>query len=185
MASYINIRFSKTVGERFRAFSRKMAPSHSKALTILLDAYALMEKGKVPDKSKSVQLLLERSDTNANRIIALLRKIENDQIKPMLGMLQVLFGYSSAQEGDGHKKGRSKKDQPKTETDFKKAFAVIDLKEEKLKLAADLEMARRDIHAVLSKKTEVVKPLMGQPYIKLLVSPEELEALITRYKPKR
>lgn len=183
MEAYANIKLVKATATRFRRYAQKLAPTQSEALETLIDAHLKLSR-EPGQKSKSVQSILERSDTNADRIIALLRKIEKDQIKPMLGMLQVLFGYSSAQEQSGPKKGRSKSEGPKTEADFKKAFAVIDLKEEKLKLAADLELARREIHGLLSKKTEVVKPTLGSPYIKLRVSPEELKALMAKYKPK-
>jgi hypothetical protein len=183
MEEYANIKLVKATAKRFRRYAQKLASTQSEALDTLIDAHLKLVK-EPGQKSKSVQSILERSDTNADRVIALLRKIEKDQIKPMLGMLQVLFGYSSAQEQSGSKKGRSKSGEPKTETDFKKAFAVIDLKEEKLKLAADLELARREIHDLLSKKTEVVRPTLGKPYVKLQVTPEELKTLIAKYKPK-
>jgi len=184
MGTYISIRFSKAVGERFRAFSQNMAPSHSKALKILLDAHALMEQGKTPNKSKSVEVLLKSSDTNADRVIAILRKIEKDQLKPMLGMLQVLFGYSSQQEDASPKKGRGKSAPKKTESEFKREFAFLDLKDEKLQLAAELDGIRQDILDLLKNKTEVVKPTFGKPFVKLLVTPGELEQLIQQYAPQ-
>ncbi|MGB7394408.1 MAG: BfmA/BtgA family mobilization protein [Pricia sp.] len=183
MGNYANIKLIKATAERFRIYAQKLAGTQSEVMETLIDSHLRLLKNE-NGKSRSVQLLSDRSDMNANRVIGLIRKIEKEQIEQILGMLKVLFGYSSKLGGVSSKNEPVDNKVKDSEPDYDKAYDFLRIKEEKLRLAADLEIARQEFHELLKKKTEQVKPIYGKPYIKLLISVEDLQKLIVTYKPK-
>lgn len=89
--SFSTVRFKIETAKRFREFSRKHFKSHSEAMATMLDFFLYNEispKEKLGPTGRTMENSLKK---RLNAIIAIIKDVEKNQSKPMLGMLQSLF----------------------------------------------------------------------------------------------
>lgn len=173
--STVNLRAS--VAKRFRHFSKKVAKSHSEAMTLMIDFFEWHGFKPSQKFTKSIlqELLKNRARTNTSikrneATIAIIRDIEMNQTKPNNAMLLSLFGANDTQ------KEVVKKEKKRTEKQAEKGveieITVSKIRYERLKERMQ-NMAVN--YSYVLDKTEVVKGGFGKPYLKLNISESELE----------
>ncbi|MET2983692.1 BfmA/BtgA family mobilization protein [Aureibaculum conchae] len=88
---YSTVNFKASVAKRFRLFSKKIAKSHSKTLTVIMDFFEW--HGFLPsdrfERSIVQEIVKNRKRTEAS--IAIIKSIEKEQTKPTNAMLLSLF----------------------------------------------------------------------------------------------
>lgn len=81
------INLKRKVAVRFRSFSRQVAPSHSDAMELMLDFFEYNELS--PNDNLGIKSNGVKKRINA--LIAIIKNIEKNQIKPTKSMLDAIF----------------------------------------------------------------------------------------------
>ena len=174
---YSAISIKPAVAVRFRAFSKKMAQSHSECLESIMDFFEW--HGLNPSKKFAKSIIQEilknrqRTETSIKRneaTIAIIRDIEINQTKPNNAMLLALFGEDVKTKKPLRKE--KKLIEKKTENTPDIEVTVPKIRYERL--TETLQKIKRDYKHVLDK-VELVKGSFGKAYFKLELSPAELE----------
>ncbi|MEM9363896.1 MAG: BfmA/BtgA family mobilization protein [Bacteroidota bacterium] len=176
--SYSTINLKSQVANRFRHFSKKIAPSHSVTLQKIMDFF---EWHGLTSFDEFEQNLLEEILNNRKRTeksikrteaaIAIIRDIEITQTRPNNVMLLSLFGESIKQEKPIR---REKKLIEKESSKNKKEIEITVPKIRYERLADKLNHTIRDFQHVLDN-AKVVKKGFGKAYLKLEITENELE----------
>lgn len=89
--TFSTIRFKIKVANRFRKFSMKIAKTHSEALESILDFFE--GNGISPNEKLGANMntLENRLKKRINALIAIVKDIEKQEIKPTNAMIQALF----------------------------------------------------------------------------------------------
>lgn len=176
---YSAISIKAKVAVRFRAFSKKMAQSHSECLESIMDFFEW--HGLDPSKRFTKSIIQEilknrqRTETSIKRneaTIAIIRDIEINQTKPNNAMLLALFGEDVKTKKPLRKEKKLIEKNIESQTEIEVTVPKI-LYE---RLAEKLEKIKEDYSHVLDK-IALVKGSFGKAYFKLELSPAELEKL--------
>ncbi len=91
MDTFSAIRIKTETVKNFRTFSKSIAPTHSQALQIMISFF--IENGISPyeDCGPHLKRLEKNILKRINTIIGFLKIMENEQLKPTLGMLMMLL----------------------------------------------------------------------------------------------
>ena len=95
MDTFSTIRVKTEVAEKFRAFSKNVAPTHSLALQIMISFF--IENGISPleDCGPHFKRLEKNILKRINTVIGFLKVMEQEQLKPTLGILMALLEENS------------------------------------------------------------------------------------------
>lgn len=102
-----SIGLKKETADRFRVYSKKIAPTHSEALDLIMDCHQGKRKvlpEKVEPHLRSLEKLIGK---NFHFTLTILRKIESTQTRPILAMMQLLFQETPGRSDMLYEKGSS------------------------------------------------------------------------------
>lgn len=181
--SYHKYRFSaisikREVAQRFREFSKEVSSSHTVTLLTMLDFFKIHQLSPLDSIDGSLSAIEIRIKRRISNAIAIIKDIEKSQTLPTVAMLQSLFEQQF---------------EPENETEFldedfefiEKKFEGVEQGEDRIeettvprirydRLEEKLEGLKADFSYVLSKVI-VVKSSFGKDYVKLELSPEEID----------
>lgn len=172
------ISFKKDVAYRFRMFSPKVSSSHTDTLVAMLDFFELHQISPLDSIDGSLSAIEIRIKKRISNAIAIIKDIEKNQTLPTVAMLQSLFEQQLTPDNE----------ETDLEEDFEfveKKFEDVDIIEELTeettipkirfdKLEEKMELLKADFKYVLDRVKEV-KSSFGKGYLKLELTPEELE----------
>ncbi|MEM1259610.1 MAG: BfmA/BtgA family mobilization protein, partial [Bacteroidota bacterium] len=165
---YANINLRREVTERFRAFSKKVAPSHAETLTAMMDFFEWHNYSPYQRFGKDILADNQKTRKRIDAVIAIIKDIEKSQNIPLINietMLQALF------------EGNLKRERPKPppikiqKENTKEQHKVSHLEWERLQQKQ--QETREQLSHVLDK-VELVKNRFGNDYLKLNITREEL-----------
>ena len=93
-SSFATIKFKADTAIRFRNYSRKISPSHTSAMEMILNFFESNRISPAEDLGPNMKTLEANLKKRINSLIAILRDIEQTQTKPTLAMIQLLFQES-------------------------------------------------------------------------------------------
>ena len=168
---YANINLRKEVTERFRAFSKKVAPSHAETLTAMMDFFEWHGYSPYQRFGKDILADNQKTRKRIDAVIAIIKDIEKSQNIPLINietMLQALF--------EGNLKRERPKPQPiKIQREITKEQNRITHFEWE-HLQQKHRKTREQFHLLL-EQVELVKSRFGNDYLKLNITREELARL--------
>jgi len=85
------VSLKRSVAVRFRIFSKKIAPSHSETLSVMMDFFENNSLSPHDDVGPNMIHLEKNLKSRINGLIAIIRDIEKNQTKPTVAMLHLLF----------------------------------------------------------------------------------------------
>ena len=85
------VSLKRSVADRFRLFSKKIAPSHSETLSMMMDFFENNSLSPHEELGPNMIHLEKNLKSRINAVIAIIRDIEKYQTKPTVAMLQALF----------------------------------------------------------------------------------------------
>ncbi|MBT8239482.1 MAG: hypothetical protein KJN65_12615 [Croceitalea sp.] len=91
MDSFTSIRFKERTAEKFKQYSKNVAPTHTEALAKMLEFFKRNNCSPDEDYGPHLLRLEKRVLKRINALIAIIKNIEKTQTKPTLAMLQALF----------------------------------------------------------------------------------------------
>lgn len=175
---FSGVNFKKKTAVRFRAFSKTISLSNTDAMEAMLDFFKVHQISPLDSIDGSLSSIEIRIKRRISHAIAIIKDIEKSQTLPTVAMLQSLFEQQLEQEGDND--------------DFDDDFEFIEKKFENTeeaeqwleettipkiryeRLEEKMERLKADFSYVLSK-VKVVKSNFGKDYLKLELTPEEVE----------
>jgi len=175
--SFKSIRFKTRTVLRFRGFSKKMAKSYSATLESVMDFFEW--HGFTPSDRFTQSLVQEilknrqRTETSIKRTeasIAIIRDIEIKQTKPTNALLLSLFEEKSKTEEPVREEKKFMDKAPEEKKDVE--ITVPKIRYERLE--DKMNLVKEDFRYVLDKVT-TVKNNFGKDYLKLEITPGELE----------
>ena len=91
MDAFKTVRLKKKILSRFKSFSKKISPTYSKTLELMMNFFEWhgFSPSERFEKSLGKELVKNRKRTEA--AIAIIREIEKSQTKPTTAMLELLF----------------------------------------------------------------------------------------------
>lgn len=163
---FITIKIKASVVQKFRHYSREMKKSQSHTLLLMLDFFYYNNISPIESLGPRMQTLESAIKKRINALIAIIRDIEQNQTIPTKGMLEALFT------------GLPGQNQKKAFHSFQEAF-------KNLNAGGSLppsppETDHKDIRKIL-RNIELVEPTFGKPYMKIKLSPKEVNNLKSKY----
>jgi len=172
---YANINLRREVTERFRAFSKKVAPSHAETLTAMMDFFewhGISPESKFPKRVDEDGI---KTRKRINALIAIIRDIEKTQTMPTNTMLLALFGQHEIVKKRREPKRVEKKFQKLTKEEWNKLEGMIP-KEQLNQLQEKHQKEKKEILNFLLK-IKLVKPRFGKSYWSIETSVNEIGRL--------
>lgn len=164
---FVSISVKKTVSRKFRYFSRKISRSRSMTLLLMIQFFENNSISPLEDLGPQMKSLESIMSSRINNLIAILRNIETDEIKPTRWMLEALF-----ENADMNK-------EKSIENTIVKAFEEMDSKS--IEFGADEpETTLQDIRMLL-QQIRLITPRLGKPFYRLDLPEEYLKNLKTKY----
>ncbi|MEW2922695.1 BfmA/BtgA family mobilization protein [Muricauda sp. ANG21] len=163
--SYSTINLKTTVVKRFRAFSKRVAHSHSETLQKMMDFF---QWHGIDPSDRSTKGIVEEIQKNRKRMeaaIAIIRDIEITQTKPTNAILHALLEQKIKDE-PVRKEQRPLKKEPEIE------ITVPRIRYERL--MDKMGMLKRESQYVIDHIV-LIKPSFGKPYLRLEITGGELE----------
>ncbi|MDC6367550.1 MULTISPECIES: BfmA/BtgA family mobilization protein [Flavobacteriaceae] len=163
--SYSTINLKTSVAKRFRAFSKRVAPSHSETLQKMMDFF---QRHGIDPSDRSTKGILDEIQKNRKRMeaaIAIIRDIEITQTKPTNAILHALLEQKIKDE-PVCVEPKPMKGEPEIE------IIVPRIRYERL--MDKMGMLKRESQYVMDHIT-LIKPSFGKPYLKLEITEGELE----------
>ncbi|WP_201741459.1 BfmA/BtgA family mobilization protein [Sinomicrobium soli] len=186
---FATIRIKKKIADRFRVFSKKIAPNHSQAMASMLDFFEINKLSPNEILGPNMVTLEKKLKSRLHAVVAIIKDMEKHQTKPTVAMLQNLFEQADTARGKskvpGKKKRQEKKNipgsgdktSPLTNLDLEEALEQVSLYKEKHNRAVqELSHTKKEITTFLDK----VKPIrsnFGKPYLRIDLPVEALERL--------
>ncbi|WP_345003805.1 BfmA/BtgA family mobilization protein [Snuella lapsa] len=179
MDTFSTVRFKIKVANRFRKFSIQVARNHTEALELMLDFFEIHELSPTDSIDGNLRSIEIRIKKRINNAIAIIKSIEQSQTLPTAAMLQSLFEQQLEQGDDDDYLGEHLEY-------IEKKFEHVETGEEKLlvettvpkiryeRLEENMKKLKADFNYVLNKVKMVNSPF-GKGYLKLEITPEELE----------
>ena len=162
-----SISIKTSVAQKFRKFCKAMGKSQSLTLLLMLEFF---EENKIsPTESlgpnmKSLEASIRK---RIDALIAIVRNIEKDQIKPTKAMLEAIFEEVPA---------TTSKNQTSS---FEEAFKNLERTQNNKKINSR-DSHLRDVQSIL-RNIETVQPAFGKPYFKILLKSDEIKQLKNKY----
>lgn len=169
MERFYTIRFKRRAALRFKQFSKKISKTYSERLDTIMNFFEW--HGFLPNErfEKGIlrELLKNRKRTEA--LIAILRNIEKNDIKPSTAMLLSLFeGVVEEEEEEVNDLERYFKDgEPVKIEDFTASKAELNAMQMKLEKVEDR-------FGYVLNNIKVIKPTIGKTYLKVEITENEL-----------
>lgn len=91
MDTFTSIRFKKDTAEKFKQYSKKIAPTHTEALAKMLAFFERNNCTPNEDYGPHLLRLEKRLLKRIDSLIAIIKNIEKTQTKPTTAMLYSLF----------------------------------------------------------------------------------------------
>jgi len=85
------VSLKRSVADRFRLFSKKIATSHSETLSVMMDFFENNSISPHEELGPNMIHLEKNIKSRINALIAIIRDIEKNQTKPTTAMLQALL----------------------------------------------------------------------------------------------
>ena len=184
MGTYVNIKVSNQVADRFRGLSPGLAKSHSDALNLLMDVHLRWSTKRNIETNSHVKSIQVHGDKNTDRLVSILKAIEHDKIDRILSMLIVLFDHGAKRRNPDKPGLKNVNSTPTKDVEqTSNAMVIVQLEEEKLKLGDQIFFMKKEIGGLLHKKAKLVRPPLGKSYVRLDMDLEEFEKLKERFKP--
>lgn len=173
------LKIKSSVAKKFRAYCKVISKSQSMGLLAMLDFFEIHELSPTDSIDGNLRAIEIRIKKRINNAIAIIKSIEQSQTLPTAAMLQSLFEQQLEHEDDDDYLGEHLEY-------IEKKFEHIEAREEKLmeettipkiryeRLEENMEKLKADFSYVLNKVKLVNSPF-GKGYLKLEVTPEELE----------
>lgn len=98
MTTFYTIRFKRNAAKRFKNFSRRIAKTHSEALECILDFFQWHGISPKDRFENSIVQEITKNRKRSEALIAIVRDIEENQIKPTNTILQQLFQEAAKEE---------------------------------------------------------------------------------------
>jgi len=169
MERFYTIRFKRKTALRFKQFSKKVSKTYSETLCIIMNFFEW--HGFLPTEKfeKGIQRELLKNRKRTEALIAILRNIEKNDIKPTTAMLLSLFeGVVEEEEEETNDLERYFKDgEPIKIEDITASKAELDSMRDKL------EKIESKFGYVLDN-IKIVKPSLGKTYLKVEITENEL-----------
>lgn len=168
-APFSTVKFKTQTAERFREFSRSIAPSHTDAMDLILNFFESSRVSPADDLGPNMKTLEANLKKRINSLIAILRDIEKTQTKPTLAMIQLLFQESPAIKNEilVEKKLIAQQENPPS---------ISSLEQENRLLRSKLTVHKENIKKILD--TVVVnRSSFGKVYLRLQLSKEEFDTI--------
>ncbi len=165
--STINLRVK--VAKRFRKFSKKIAKTHSETLNVIIDFFEWHGFSPADKFERSIIQEVVKNRKRTEATIAIIRDIEKSQTKPTNAMLQSLFIEKLEEEEPVlvEKKFEAEKSENKVMEHTVPKIRYERLEEKMKALKKDFEYMLENI--------KPVKASFGKGYLKLELTPEEIE----------
>ncbi|MEC3908894.1 BfmA/BtgA family mobilization protein [Tamlana sp. 2201CG12-4] len=181
--SYQKYRFSaisikREVAGRFRKFSKKVSSSHTGTLLAMLDFFEVHQISPLDSIDGSLSAIEIRIKRRINNAIAIIRDIEKSQTLPTVAMLQSLFEQQLEEEKDNEFLDEDFEFIEKKFEDVERGEAweeettIPKIRYDRLE--EKMEGLKADFKYVL-EHVKQVKQSFGKDYLKLELSPEEIE----------
>lgn len=178
MDDFTTIRLKRNVIRRFKEYSKKTSPSYSETLDFMIAFFE--DTGLSPYDIMNNPILSSTIAINkrTEAVVTILRNIEKTQLIPTREMLESLFEQQLDQGDDDdylseHIEFIEKKfEHVERGEEFMEETTVPKIRYERLQ--EKMEKLKADFGYVL-EKAKPVKPVLGNPYVKLELNPEELE----------
>ncbi len=85
------VSLKRSVADRFRLFSKKIATSHSETLSVMMDFFENNSISPHEELGPNMIHLEKNIKSRINALIAIIRDIEKNQTKPTTAILQALL----------------------------------------------------------------------------------------------
>ena len=175
---FVTFKIKEPVAKRFRKYSKEISRSQTMALLSMMDFFEIHQISPMDSIDGSLSAIEIRIKRRISNAISIIRDIEKSQTLPTVAMLQSLFDQQfEPDNGDGD-----------LDEDFEfieKKFEGVDRTEEWMeettvpkiryeRLEEKMEALKADFGYVLDRVKEV-KSSFGKDYLKLELTPDELE----------
>ena len=125
----------------------------------------------------------DQDDRNTDRLVSIVKAIENEKIDRILGMMLVLFDHGAKRKSPPEPKLTGINSGPAREGDDTGTGSdIFAVQEEKHRMRDELTRTKKDFYLLMDQKAKVVRPVLGKPYVRLNIPPEEFENLKQKYK---
>jgi len=175
---FSGINVKKTTANRFRTLSKSLGMSNTETLGTMLDFFKVHEISPLDSIDGSLSAIEIRIKRRIGNAIAIIRDIEKSQTLPTVAMLQSLFEQQSGQENDY---GELEDDLEFIEKKFEGSDRTEEWIEETTvpkiryeRLQEKMKALKIDFGHVL-EQVKAVKSSFGKDYLKLELTPEEVE----------
>ena len=164
-----------SVVDKFRKFCKKMSKSQSMTLLLILDFFEI--NGISPNEKLGANMttLESRIKRRINALIAIVKNIEKNEIKPTNAMMQALFQETPIEE--------------ETKDDYNfEAPTIITENEELIHYRNEYYKTQENYNALkydiedLIQKTKYIKNNFGAGYFRLSITKEQFEQLTQKLK---
>lgn len=165
------ISIKSEVAIRFRKFSKRIGHSHTDSLESMMDFFELNELSPNESLGVNMKTLENRLKKRINALVAIIRDIEKNQLKPTNAMLQLLFEENTQQETSSE-----------DSFDFEQQVLISENEELSHYQSRYEEIQRQylsikyDLEKIVHK-TSYVKNHFGGGYLKIDISKGEFEKL--------
>ncbi|WP_159039854.1 BfmA/BtgA family mobilization protein [Christiangramia fulva] len=162
-----NLSFKSSVAEKFIRYSKEISRSRSMTLLLMLEFFEFNKIAPTESLGPRMQTLESVIKKRINALMAIIRDIEQNQTIPTKGMLEALF---EELPGQNPKKNISS---------FQEAFKNLNAKTTTVPLKPK-EPDHKDIRKLL-RHIKTVQPTFGKPFLKITISPQEINHLKSKY----
>ena len=175
---FSGINIKRVTAMKFRTLSKSLGMSNTETLSAMLDFFEIHQLSPMDSIDGSLSAIEIRIKRRIGNAIAIIRDIEKSQTLPTVAMLQSLFEQQSGQENDY---GELEDDLEFIEKKFEdrenpeawiEETTVPKIRYERLQ--EKMEALKIDFGHVL-EQVKAVKSSFGKDYLKLELTPEEVE----------
>ncbi len=175
MNSFSTVKFKVNIANRFRSFSKSIAPSHSEAMEIILDFFEVEDISPIKQFSSNYHTLEKLIKKRINGVVAIIKDIEKHQTKPTHAMIQLLFEGGAKEKKPLLIEKKVLEEKNKTEVDSKDSLMEF-YKTQFEKDQERVSIFRREYFKLLEQLV-FTKSNFGKNHYRLDISQEDLENL--------
>jgi hypothetical protein len=163
-------KFKESVAKKFRRFCKTMSKSQSITLLLMLDFFEVNGISPKEKLGANMNTLENRIKKRINALIAIVKDIEKNEIKPTNAMMQALFQETPIE------------DETKEEYNFEEPTLITENEEltyyrkEYYKNQENYNSLKYDVQDII-KKTKYIKSNFGAGYFRLEFTKEKFEQL--------
>ena len=180
MSSFGTVKFKVKTANRFRYFSKAIAPSHSESMEIILDFFEKHDISPAEPISSNYHTLEILIKKRINGLVAILKDIEKNQTKPTHAMMQLLFEGVAKEKKPKLIEKKSLEEKSKDEIDPRDSLLEF-YKTHYEKNQERVNILKRE-NLTLLEQLVFTKSTFGKNYYRLEINQEELEDFILKIK---